>query len=531
MRRLLAVCAAAVGIALAVPAAASAHAVLDSSSPAASTVLADPPREISLTFSENVESSMARIRLFDAGQREVTIGKAQRLGSDPRVVVADVPRLDDGLYVVVWHVVSADGHPVDGAFPFEVGDGSSTGADRLVEDVLTRVDSGSPLGIPLATARFLAFVSMMVLVGAIVLSWGSRVPAWVSLGRTMRLAAVWSALGSLGVLLLQGPYASGRGWADVLDADLIVDVLGTRVGIASLARLGIAGVFFFLASSLALKNGTGWRNAAWLSCLVLIGSWSVSGHPSAESWAWFFVPVDMVHLAAVSAWVGGLVTWWVVRRDARDTGLAVRFSRIATVAMPVAVATGALQGLHIVGLGALLDSRHGRLLTMKIVVVALVVTVAVAARRRLLRGAGDVPGRVIRLELAAMTVVVALSSLLVGTSPVPDGESSSAFNATLVQSSVVADIAVVPARTGSAEVHVTLSPPGGALAPASGVTVRLSLPSRDLPAIPVDMLVLGPNHWSGVVRIPYPGEWTLESRVTTHDDKVLLYRTVVSVRE
>ena len=532
MRRLLSVCVGAIGLAVTVaPGVASAHAILDSSSPSASAVVTESPREITLNFNEDVESSLNTIRLFDSEQHEVGIGKANRQTFDPSVVVAEVPELDDGLYVVVWHAVSADGHPVDGAFPFEIGTTSSGGGSDLMKKVLTNVDSGSPLGNPLATMRFLAFAGMMVLIGVLVFSWGPAVPAWVSLGRLLRVATAVFAVGSLGVLLLQGPYASGRGWGGVLDAGLVGDVMATRIGIASLARLAIAVVWGFLALSLAHKDDAGWRNAGMLATVVTVVSWSVSGHPSVGSMSTMFVAIDVVHLCAVSAWAGGLVALWWVRNETSVMTLAGRFSRIATVSMPVAVVTGMVQGLHIMGgTSGILDTDYGRFLTAKAVFVAIVLVFASRARRRVLSGETLALAAVVRAELIAMVMVVALTSVLVGTSPVAGRADDAGFTATLVQSSVVADIALEPAKTGTVQVHVTLIPPGGSLTPVSNVDVRLALPSRDLPAIPVDMLALGPNHWSGVVQIPFTGSWSFEARVTTQDNRILLYRTSVAVR-
>lgn len=531
MRRLVATFAIAVGLAAVVaPGVASAHAILDSSSPTASAVLTESPSEIILDFNESVESSLNEIRLFDAQQREVVIGRTQRRSSDPSVIAAEVPELDDGLYVVVWHAVSADGHPVNGAFPFEIGTRSSGGADQLVQRILTRVDSDSPLGNPLATARFLAFVGTLLLIGAVVMSRGPAVPAWTSLGRLLRASIVVFVIGSTGVLLLQGPYASGRGWGGVLDAGLVGEVVSTRIGLASLVRLALAVVWAGLAVSLAHKNGAGWRNAAVMASFLTAATWSVSGHPSAGSASPFWIMVDLVHVCAVAAWAGGLATLWWLRHDAPDDDLTSRFSRIATVAMPVAVLTGSIQGVHIVGgIGAVTGSSYGRLLLVKVALVLVAVVMATRARRRIV--ASDRPGvfAVVRTELAVLTIVLALTSLIVGTSPNAEGNRNRSFNVTLVQSSVVADIAVEPARAGAAQVHVTLTPPGGSLTPVSKVRVQIALPSRGLPAIPVDMLAIGPNHWSGIVQIPYSGAWTFESRVTTHDNRILLYRTTLDV--
>ncbi len=95
----------------------------------------------------------------------------------------------------------------------------------------------------------------------------------------------------------------------------------------------------------------------------------------------------------------------------------------------------------------------------------------------------------------------------------------------------MADLSVFPLKIGTAEVHVVLTPPGGALKPAVDVTVEMSLPSRDIPAIPVKMFELGPNHWTGVVNIPYSGEWSFKSRVKPDDNSTLLYTATFEVAE
>ncbi len=52
------------------------------------------------------------------------VGRAKH-GSDDSTVVVALSTLDDGSYVVDWHVVSADSHPVSGAFTFSVGKATS----------------------------------------------------------------------------------------------------------------------------------------------------------------------------------------------------------------------------------------------------------------------------------------------------------------------------------------------------------------------------------------------------------------------
>jgi copper transport protein len=131
-----------------------------------------------------------------------------------------------------------------------------------------------------------------------------------------------------------------------------------------------------------------------------------------------------------------------------------------------------------------------------------------------------------------MVVVLAVTALLVGTSPQDSGPSSpQVFSATQIRSGIVADLSVFPTRVGTAEVHVVLIPPGGALKPVTKVTVSLALPSRQIPPIPVKMFELGPNHWTGVVSIPYSGNWAFETRVQPTENSTLLYTASFDVAD
>ena len=46
------------------------------------------------------------------------VGDTVHGDDDNSIVVASLPDLDDGTYVVDWHVVSSDSHPINGAFTF-----------------------------------------------------------------------------------------------------------------------------------------------------------------------------------------------------------------------------------------------------------------------------------------------------------------------------------------------------------------------------------------------------------------------------
>lgn len=506
-----------------------AHAVLDSSSPAASTVLEESPSEIRLTFNEPVESSLLEIRLFGADQNEIDISRAQRGVQNTAVVTAGVPTLNNGVYVVVWRVMSTDGHPATGAFPFEIGRTTSGGGADVVAQILSGLDSASPLETPLTIARFIAYFALVALVGALALVWGTSLITSVRMRQIFSLSLVSLAVSSVGIVLLQGAYATGRSWGAVFDMDLLADVLRTRIGAASMVRCAAIVVWGVLFLFLHRASTALWNNTAVITAAVSILTFSVSGHASAGSLPVVFVLVDAVHFGAIAMWVGGLVAMFFLRHE---PGVDVqRFSRLATRALPVVVLTGVAQGLHLMdGLGDLGSTRYGQLLVAKVAVVAIVVLSGAAARQRIADNSITPIGSIVKFDALLIVIVLALTSVLVGTAPgSTDNPADKIFSSTQIQGDVLADLTVVPARVGASEVHVILTPPGGALAPVEDVVVQFLLPTRQIPAIPVAMIELGPNHWTGVVQFPFLGDWEIKVQVEVIPGVIVSYVATVVV--
>jgi methionine-rich copper-binding protein CopC len=113
----VAVCA----VALLLPAAASAHAYLIKTFPAASVTFNTPPPEVALTFDEAVEPRFAIISVTDPQARQETTGLAQRSPGNPDTLIVPLKRVSGGWYLVYWRAILVDGHPVQGAFTFAIG--------------------------------------------------------------------------------------------------------------------------------------------------------------------------------------------------------------------------------------------------------------------------------------------------------------------------------------------------------------------------------------------------------------------------
>jgi copper resistance protein C len=99
-------------------AAAYAHAMLDHASPAVGSTVASAPREVALTFSQNLEAGFSSVQVTDANGGRVDQGKPQVNGNSMRI---GLKALSAGTYRVRWHVLSVDTHKTEGSFTFTVG--------------------------------------------------------------------------------------------------------------------------------------------------------------------------------------------------------------------------------------------------------------------------------------------------------------------------------------------------------------------------------------------------------------------------
>ena len=108
---------------LAVCGVALAHAYLQGSEPPANAVLARPPSEIRLRFSEPLEPGFIDLKVLRNGQALAEAASA-KLAKDGKTLQVDLGKSADppaGDYEVQWRIVAKDGHPTKGRFTFRVG--------------------------------------------------------------------------------------------------------------------------------------------------------------------------------------------------------------------------------------------------------------------------------------------------------------------------------------------------------------------------------------------------------------------------
>ena len=108
-----------VAVSLLAASAAEAHAFLDHAWSRGSEARCQPaPRELSLSFTQNVEPAFSSVEVSDANGARVDLGKPRFSASVMRV---GLKPLTPGTYRVRWQVLSVDTHTTEGSFTFHVG--------------------------------------------------------------------------------------------------------------------------------------------------------------------------------------------------------------------------------------------------------------------------------------------------------------------------------------------------------------------------------------------------------------------------
>ncbi|AKH83412.1 hypothetical protein AA958_15710 [Streptomyces sp. CNQ-509] len=423
---------------------AAAHAALTGTDPAEGSVVQEAPQAVTLDFSEGVQLADDAIRVLDPDGNDVTKGGAAHAdGNTKTATTALRPGLPDGTFTVVWKTVSADSHPISGAFTFSVGKPSKT--------TVTVSEAGEDNGSAKAlydTGRYMAYAGFVLLVGGAVFAGvcGGR-------NRVVRRVATggWALLfaATVALLLLRGPYTG----AD-FGLDSLRDVLETRPGTALLSRLLLLGAAAVVLAVLfgvygretapgakgaraeakagagadadadagegsgtgtgpdAAEPATGQAEPAadgddaarsrdlaiglglggGVVAVGLAATWGMAEHASTGIQPWLAVPMTMLHLLAVAVWLGGLASLALsLRLGPRVPSYVIRrFSRLALTSVSLLAATGLYQAWRGLGSwGALTDTSYGQLLLVKLGLVAVLVTAGWTSRRWTHRLAGS----------------------------------------------------------------------------------------------------------------------------------------------
>ncbi len=375
-----------------------AHAVLESTNPAADAVLAKSPGAATLHFGEDVEVPLGALRVFNSAGKRVDQGNAYHPHGDGHSVAINMPaNLGPGGYVVTWRVISADSHPVHGAFSFQIGAGGATAAAANSAEATKLLAAGAgsrTVGVVFGIVRFLAFAAMFVLVGGAAFLSGVW-PAGRQERRARRL--VWAALiatvvATVLAISIQGPYGGGLPLAQMVKPSVLSAVLHTRFGQVYLARLVLLIVAGIPLLALLLRPGRlprWWAPAAIVTGAAILVTPGLAGHAGTGSLIALAIPFDLIHVAGAAVWVGGLAMLALAVLAGHDTPpdgslrtIVTRYAQWALAAVGAIAISGGFAAWRQVGsLSAVTTTTYGRLLLTKTIIFAVLVSVASISRQ------------------------------------------------------------------------------------------------------------------------------------------------------
>ncbi len=517
---------------------------LSSSNPAPSENVTVAPTQLQLVFTNplanpNDVNQMGLSLVCDGNI--VSLGAAQ-LGTDLKTVSAPLTQVPAaGACVVSWAL--PDGS--SGAFSFtssiaapttstSLPTGTTLPAPVAPGDGNPIVDKSPRVGGPLGLFRLLSYIFSATLVGGVILilfAWPEGVEYAVC-RRFLRFVVVLNIAALVLVAIYTTAQYTGKGVTASISPNTWRDLWDTLPGKALLFRVLISlfTIWAVWNPQHVLDPGTQLMSVGIIAALaVTYGFDRTGGRLPPLGYA-----SGVLHMVAVSAWFGGLVLLArVVLIGPGDVDLvqAVRgFGRIATRAMPLAIVTGVIATYRFDGFG-LVTSQHGRLVTLKILVVGFMAYATWVTRQFVLTRMQRVPAldermaahlrRAVGTEATAGVVVLALTSWMMATTPIHyyeaprDDGPRYAFSEELENDRFRVRFSVSPATTGQNQILIELFEPRR----IQEFTVRMTpkAPGYDGYLINVPLTRRGAALLgdTGNFTLAAPGEWSVEISGTT----------------
>jgi copper transport protein len=506
-----------------------AHAALVASDPADGAVLAKAPAELSLTFDEPVSPLI--LKLVEPGGSEAALGKPRFDGN--RLVLAAPHDLGQGSYVLSWRVISEDGHPVGGAVVFSIGMPSGSG-------VVAPEAIDWPLRAAIWFCRVLVYGGLFVGAGgAFFLVWlaggAPRARSFVAGACVAGLIAAGLSVGLLGV--------------DALDLRLL-SLAEPQVWATALSTSYALTAFFAALSMLAALWALyprGPREARAASALAMAAAGlalASSGHAATADPQWLTRPAVFIHATAIAFWVGALVPLAALfaRRDPAASLALRRFSAAIPYVLAALLAAGIV--LAVVQIGhfeALVSTAYGRVLLVKLALVALLLILAAFNRWRLTKPvlAADIRAekrfvRSVAGEIVLVTAILCTVALWRFTPPpraLADAAPVPPVSVHIHAERAMASVTVSPGRAGSVSVSAFVV--GGDLEPldAKSVTLSFSMPSAGIEPIRREAHKLDQGQWRvDGLRLPVAGRWDVSVDILISDFESVTLKSEITLR-
>ena len=520
---------------------ASAHPFLLDSEPGQGQNAPAGTTQIITNYSEAVEIGFSELRVYDANGNQIDNKDTAYNGGETSLVVTTQP-LEDGVYTITSKVLSkVDGHLVQAAIVFGVGD------VKIDSALLEGQESSETTFIPESIARFPGLVGQTIVLGGIIVSitiWSSQQTRFrdVFTDINEQFKIKFSKIIGYGII---ATFASNfimlgvQTWR--LEASPL-DVIGTTFGTTWLIRMIITIIIIVLWFLMEKKNKISIKEQIPLlvASLILIATTTMMGHGAATELEAPWI-LDYAHNLLSSIWIGGVIFFAFVAlptitktdnstKEKIVLSLIPRFSGLFIIAIGILIITGpTLLWFLDDNVTSLTDSTYGKLILIKIGIAATMIALGGFNQIKFLRNTHDFEklniskriSKPLKFEAGLGIALLAVVALLVNSS-LPAGEIQSAdalqgtfgYESTLFSENAKFDVKVLPAGIGSNTISVIVSSyDNKPLDDISGMKIKVSNPQKNISPIETEITENTQDSitkYSGDATFGFAGNWQIE---------------------
>lgn len=518
--------------------------------------------QVSVVFSEPVELDFSSIKIYDSNGDQIDNKNSKYFKGETSLVVT-TPPLHEGVYTGTTKVLSkVDGHLVDSAFIFAVGD------IKLDVSNVPGKSTSELLFFPEAGARFPGLVGQTIVLGAIIgsmLIWGTQNKDLIRKeiekidtvhhGRFMIITGI-------GLVLV---FASNIIMLVVHTLRLetsVIDAIQTTFGTSWLVRMMITvmllGVWFWMDRKKQISRLS--QIPILVLSLALIGTSTIIGHGTASGQISAMV-LDYVHNLVAAIWIGGIVYFVFTllptfsrlekaKMEKMSLVMIPRFSIVFVIALGIVIISGpTLMWLLESDVGMITESTYGKLIITKIAIAAIMVGLGgffqfkiqkIGENALKSKSEFSINKRLkksLKIDVVLGVVLLGVVALLAnGTLPAGEIQKADAqdtiygFKTIEYSENVRFDIEITPFSSGSNSIFVKISDlNNNPIYDLEELKVKISNPQKGIVPIEVPVKMIEskdePKEFSGEVMFGFSGEWQIEveaQRTENANEMVLL---------
>jgi copper transport protein len=529
-----------------------AHPIILSSNPAQSATASSGITQVIIHYSEAIEIDFSTIKVLDSSGNQIDNKDTQYFESESSLVVT-TPPLEDGIYTVTSKVLSrVDGHLVDDAFVFGVGDVSVPPPKQK--------DITDEIYFPEAGARFPGLVGQVIVLGSAI----SSIVIWRTVKRKNLIKENFADLQTL----FHTKFSSVTGIALFLVFAsnilmLVVQTIRLQTAAASVLQTSFGSIWILrmaitvilLAVWFLMENKTSYspkKQGIILGLsLVLIGTTTIIGHGTASEQL-AAVAIDYIHNLIASVWIGGTIFFGFIllptftkladnKKELMTLLMIPRFSSVFIISLGILILTGpTLLWLLEDNLTLLGQSYYGFLIIAKIVIASIMIAFGSYNQFKIQRSAEkEVKSKEIfvhkklkkslKTEAILGIILLGVVALLTNASlPTPPTQEAAAqqisygFKTSVFSENVRFDVTIEPFRSGTNTVAISaFDSSGKPVDDLSNVKMKISNPQRNIAPIEILLNQDGTQQlpkFEGETTFGFSGKWVveLEAQRTQH---------------